>query len=81
MPRPTKSDSCRRTRCCKPRSSCGRHIRLKVIADLSFNGSRAFGLGVAGSSNSSSSSSSSSLSWVRGIQKGRSIYGHIRDAR
>ena len=75
-----KSDSCRRTRCCRPRSSCGRHTRLKVIADLSFNGSRALGLGVAGSS-SSSSSSSSSLSWVRGIQKGSSIYGHIRDAR
>ena len=80
MTRPTKSDSC--TRCCKPKSSCGRHTRLKVIANLSFNGSRAFGLGVAGSSSSSSSSSSLSSSvWMRGIQKGRPIYGHIRDAR
>ena len=75
-----KSDSCRRTRCCKPRTRHDRHRRLKVIANLSFNSSRVFGLGVAGSSSSSSGSLSSSV-WVRGIQKGRPIYDHIRDAR
>ena len=75
-----KSDSCRRTRCYKPRTRHDRHRGLRAIANLSFNSSRAFGLGVAGSSSSGSGNSSSSV-WVRGIQKGRPIYGHIRDAR
>ena len=50
-----KSDNCRRRRYCKPRSTCDRNSRLKVIAKhLGFNGSRAFGLGAAGSGGSSS---------------------------
>ena len=72
-----KSDSCRRWRYCKARSTCDGHSRLKVIANLSFNGSRAFGLGVASSSSSSSGGLSSSV-WVRGIQKDRPIYDHVR---
>ena len=80
MSRPMKSDSCRRTRCCKPRTRHDRHRGLRAIANLSFNSSRAFGLGVAASGSSSSGSLSSSV-WVRGIQKGRPIYDHIIDAR
>ena len=80
MSRPMKSDSYRRTRCCKHRTSHYGHRRLKVIANLSFNRSRAFGLGIAGSSRRSGGSLSSSV-WVRGIKKGRPIYGHTSDAR
>ena len=55
MRRPMKSDSCRRRGYCKCRNTCDRHSGLKVIEKhLSFNGSRAFGLGTAGSGGSSS---------------------------
>ena len=77
MSRPVKSSRCRRMRCCRPGSHCGRPSRLRVVACANFNRGGALRLGSAGTGNLSS------CMWTRGTRwggLGRPIYGHIKNA-